>query len=82
MSYGTQSRFASKKALREAIQEHGADKIGIYGTSAFGNETARTIADLATAGDTAAVIVGPDVETDRRWYANVITKKDGTVTIK
>lgn len=82
MSYGTQARFASKKALKEAIAEQGADKIGIYGTSMFGNETARTIADLAQAGDTAAVIVGPDVERDRRWYANVITKKDGTVTIK
>lgn len=79
MSYGTVKRFASKKALREAVEEFGAAAVRIKGTSAFGNENADTIADLA--GDTAAVIVGPDVYNDRRWYANVKVKKDGTITI-
>ena len=79
MSYGTVRTFKSKKALREAVAEQGADKVGVYGTSIFGNETADTVADLA---GTSAVIVGPSVERDRRWYANVVRKADGTLTIK
>lgn len=79
MSYGTVERFQSKKALREAVEKRGAALVKIKGTSTFGNETAETIADLA--GNTAAVIVGPDVYEDRRWYANIKVKKDGTVTI-
>lgn len=79
MSYGTQDRFASKKAFAEAVKSRGADKVGVYGTSAFGNETAVTVDQLA---DTSAVIVGPNVETDRRWYANVKTnKKTGEIKI-
>lgn len=78
MSYGTVKRFASKKALREAVAEHGADAIKVKGTSAFGNETATSVADLV---GTPAVIVGPDVYNDRRWYANVKRKKDGTIII-
>jgi predicted esterase YcpF (UPF0227 family) len=78
MSYGTDSRFASKKALKDAIAARGADNVGVFGTSMFGSETATTIAELA---GTSAVIVGPDVYNDRRWYANVIRKSDGTITI-
>lgn len=80
MSYGTHERFKSKKALAEAVKQCGAENVGIYGTSAFGNETAKTVADLAHVRG--AVIVGPDVERDRRWYANVAVKADGTIVIK
>lgn len=82
MSYGTTRKFATKKALRDAVAAEGADSVGIFGTSAFSNETATTVGDLARANDTAAVIVGPDVNNDRRWYANVAVKKDGTIFIK
>ena len=80
MSYGTVERFKSKKALKEAVESRGANAVRIYGTSAFGDETATTVAGLA--GNSRAVIVGPDVNYDRRWYANVTVKKDGTITVK
>jgi hypothetical protein len=78
MSYGTDKRYASKKALREDVEARGADRVGVFGTSIFGNETATTVAELA---GTFEVIVGPDVYTDRRWYANVKVKKDGTIYV-
>lgn len=78
MSYGTVTRYQSKKALREAVQEHGAGNIAVFGTSLHGDERASTVADLA---GTTAVIVGPDVERDRRWYANVKVGKDGVVKV-
>lgn len=77
MSYRVQG-FKTKQALKDAVAERGADKILVTGTSLFGDEDANTVADLA---DTNAVIVGPDAFNDRRWYANVKTKKDGTIYV-
>lgn len=81
MSYGTDRPFKSKKALREAVEAEGADKVGVFGTSMFGNETASTVEELADLDD-AAVIVGPDVYNKRDWYANAYRGRDGKVRIK
>lgn len=78
MSYGTYRRFKTKKALKDAVLAEGADNVGVFGTSMFGNEKANTVADLV---GTSAVIVGPDVYTTRNWYANVKKKKDGTIVV-
>lgn len=78
MSYGTATRFTSKKALREHVAKVGAENVGVFGTSMFGNERAVSVAELAGSGE---VIVGPDVYNDRRWYATVKRKADGTITI-
>jgi predicted esterase YcpF (UPF0227 family) len=79
MSYGTNRTFKTKAELRRRVAEVGAENVGVFGTSLFGNETAETVADLA---GTSAVIVGPDVYNRRNWYANVVRKSDGTITIK
>lgn len=68
MSYGTVRMFKSKKALADAVATEGAENVMVFDTSGFGNGGTRSIADLA---GTSAVIVGPDVYRDRRWYANV-----------
>lgn len=78
MSYGTDRTFKTKAELRRRVEEVGAENVGVFGTSLFGNETATTVAELA---DTSAVIVGPDVYSKRSWYANVKTKKDGTIVV-
>jgi len=80
MSYGTVTRFASKKALREAVEEVGADKIMVKDTS-FHNPLAHVPVPLSSLVGTSAVIVGPDVNLDRRWYANVKTNKAGKIII-
>jgi len=79
MSYGTDRTFKTKSALKLAVDLEGAENVGVFGTSIFGDERANTVADLA---GTSAVIVGPDVYRTRNWYANVVTKRDGTITIK
>lgn len=79
MSYGTDRTFKTKKALREAVAAEGANRVGVFGTSVFGNEVANTVADLAN--NPAAVIVGPDVYSKRSWYARVKVKTDGTIVI-
>lgn len=68
MSWGTATRYASKKALKDAVAELGADMVLVTDTSMFDNKGTVSIAALV---DTSAVIVGPDVHRDRRWYANV-----------
>lgn len=78
MSYGTVETFKTKKALREAVADRGADAVTVFDTSAFNNRGTVTVASLA---DTSAVIVGPDVFSDRRWYANVKTSPTGVVKI-
>lgn len=78
MSYGTTERFASKRALKEAVDTRGADNVTVADTSALDNKGTVTVASLA---GTSAVIVGPDVYRDRRWYANVKVKKDGSITV-
>jgi hypothetical protein len=81
MSYGTSRTFKSKKALREAVEAEGAENVGVFGTSIFGNETASNVAELADQ-DASAVIVGPNVYSDRRWYASAVRGKDGKVKVK
>jgi len=78
MSYGTDTTYKTKAALRRAVEEQGAENVGVFGTSMFGNEEAVNVAELA---GTNAVIVGPDVYTRRNWYANVKVKRDGTIYI-
>jgi hypothetical protein len=80
MSYGTQRVYKSKKALREDVAARGAHSVGVFGTSMFGDESCSTIEELADSGD--AIIVGPDVYSNRQWYATVSRKKDGTILIK
>jgi hypothetical protein len=81
MSYGTHRPFRTKKALREAVERDGPEAVAVFGTSIFGNETATNVAELADM-DSSAVIVGPNVMMDRRWYANAVRGKDGKVRIK
>jgi hypothetical protein len=78
MSYGTERTFKSKKALKEAVEAEGAENVGVFGTSAFGNETATTVEELKSSD----VIVGPDVYSKRSWYANAVRGRDGKVKIK
>jgi hypothetical protein len=66
MSYGTVRTFKTKKALKEAIAVEGPDRVAVFGTSIFGNETATSVSDLKDAD----VVVGPDVYNKRSWYAN------------
>jgi hypothetical protein len=76
MSYGVAGpKVPSKKALRELVA---AGDVLVFDTSAFSNRGTVSIAELA---DTSAVIVGPDVYTDRRWYANVKRDKSGNIKI-
>lgn len=56
----------TKKALKAAVSEQGAENVQVYDTSAFGNRGTIPVSQLASAD----VIVGPDVETKRAWYAN------------
>lgn len=79
MSYGTQERFTSKAKFAEHVKATGADKVFVVDTSAFDNQGTVSVASLA---GTSAVIVGPNVYTDRKWYANVIRTKSGEVRIK
>jgi DeoR/GlpR family transcriptional regulator of sugar metabolism len=72
MSYGTAQTFKSKKALKDAVSEQGAENVYVFDTSAFDNKGTVSIASLA--GST-AVIVGPDVYSKRDWFANVKTVK-------
>lgn len=78
MSYGTDRKHKSKAALRRDIAERGADRVGVYGTSLFGDESAANVAELPNG----ATIVGPDVERDRRWYASIARKADGSIVVK
>lgn len=66
MSFGVVGQPKTKRALKEMIAEHGADKVMVFDTSAFGNQGTIPITQLKPSD----VIVGPDVEKDRRWYAN------------
>ena len=74
MSYGTVKTFKTKTELKRAVEQLGADRVEIFGTAINGSEKAVTVAELA---GTSAVIVGPDVHSDRRWYANVINTRNG-----
>lgn len=80
MSYGTVETFKSKKALKERVAEVGAENVGVFGTSMFGDENATTVEELANFRG--HVIVGPDVYTKRNWYATAYRKNNGDVVIK
>ena len=69
MSYGTTRKFTSKKALKDAVAA--GEEVAVFDTSAFDNKGTVPVSSLA---GTSAVIVGPDVYSDRRWYANVKIK--------
>lgn len=62
-------RFASKKALREALAA--GENVSLEATSLFGNEYGGYISD-APDGD--YFIVGPDPYTKRSWYAHINIK--------
>lgn len=79
MSFGTRRKFTSKKALTDAVKAEGAENILVFDTSAFDNKGTVTVASLV---GTSAVIVGPDVYNDRRWYANVKRDGKGNIVIK
>lgn len=79
MSFGTQQRFSSKAKFAEHVKTVGGESVFVVDTSFFDNKGTVTVASLA---DSSAVIVGPDVNTDRRWYANVVRLKSGEVRIK
>lgn len=66
MSFGVVGKPKTKKALKELVAEHGADNVMVYDTSGFGNRGTIPLSQLQSAD----VIVGPDVETKRTWYAN------------
>ena len=56
----------SKRALRDAVKAT-PDAVVFQDTAMIGNRGRLTVAEL-TPSD---VIVGPDVYSDRRWYANI-----------
>jgi hypothetical protein len=78
MSFGTEETFKSKKAFAAAVAERGADMVRVFDTSAFDNRGTVAVAELA---GSSAVIVGPCVYTDRRWYANVKVKSGKIVIV-
>lgn len=84
MSFGLveASTIKSKKALKEAVAARGAENISVFDTSMFNSLGTITLAHLFELQGSRAVIVGPDVNRDRRWYANVARKADGTYYIK
>ena len=73
---GIHPRFASNKALREAVAA--GSWVSLEATSLFGNEYDGALED---APDNTYTVVGPDPYTNRKWYAN-ITKRDGKITVK
>lgn len=75
MSHGTEGTFASKKAFAAYVEANGAEKVFVLDTSMFITPDAKRVTVASLAG-TPAVIVGPDVYRDRKWYANVKVKKD------
>lgn len=79
MSFGASEGFKTKAALKAAVAERGADAVMVFDTSGFGNRGTVPVSELRLGVD---VIVGPDVYRDRRWYANVGKKADGTLYIK
>lgn len=74
MSFGLveQSTIKTKKALREAVQERGADNVMVFDTSGHGNRGTIPVSALRSSD----VIVLPDVYRDRKWYANF---RDGKI---
>jgi hypothetical protein len=78
MSFGTDTTFKSKKALREAVEASAPNTIMVFDTSAFNNRGTVSIDSLA---DSSAMIVGPDVYNKRSWYAQVKIKNGKIVIV-
>lgn len=64
-------KIKTKKALKDAIAEHGADNVMVFDTSFHDNRGTFPISKCKSAD----VIVLPDVYTDRRFYANFVNGK-------
>ncbi len=71
--------FKSKKALKEAVEA--GQEVYLTDTSAFNPQGTKAFAEVAANGSRGDVVVGPCAYTDRRWYASVKLKKDGTPTV-
>jgi len=67
----------TKKALREAVNERGADNVMVFDTSAFSNRGTIPVSALKPAD----VIVGPDVYERRTWFANAKPDRTGKIVI-
>lgn len=78
MSFGASDGFKTKKALIEAVKARGAENVTAFDTSMINNQGTVTVASLA---GTTAVIVGPDVRSQRDWYANVKIMKSGEIRV-
>lgn len=73
-------RYASKKALREALKKD-ASVVAFDSTSSMGPYAGETLyGDDLPYGVTLSV-VGPDPYTSRKWYANVERRADGKVVV-
>lgn len=66
MSFGVVEAPKTKKAFKELVAERGADGVQVFDTSMHGNRGTIKLSELGTAD----VIVGPDVYSSRKWYAN------------
>lgn len=66
-------RFASKRALKDAI-----GTASLEATSIFGNEYDGPVFS-APAGD--YFVVGPDPYKSRKWYARITVRQDGVVKV-
>jgi hypothetical protein len=83
MSMGAETRqgedFKTKKAFKEAVAND-PKSFRLFDTSLFDPEPDHN-------GETLPIgkrfeVVGPNVYRDRRWYATIEKKADGTVTVK
>jgi hypothetical protein len=72
--------YRTKKALREALKEH-PEKVSFERTSLYdaaeGELTGTTVPEGVT-----LTVTGPDPYCNRKWYGNVVTKADGSVTFR
>lgn len=68
MSFGLVDKgtIKTKGALKKHVAEVGADNVFVYDTSGHGNRGTIPLSQL----ERVDVIVGPDVEVKRVWYAN------------
>lgn len=66
MSFGVVGAPKTKKALKEMVAAHGADKVMVFDTSMHGNRGTIKLSEL----ESRDVIAGPDVMTKRTWFAN------------
>lgn len=85
MSFGLiiKNKVKTKKALRDMVKEHGAENVFVHDTSLFKDSLGTlSLVELYAKKGSVAVIVGPDVYNDRKWFANIDRKKDGTYFIK